>query len=111
LIANDLFDAIRRRVATVKTLPPDQFKLQMKKSQLDASTTIVALALDRALRSGDLTTPDAIDLFQATEAQFDMTNTIAELAANDDDWSPPDLNSTFVDTMVATLLDQQEKTS
>ncbi len=111
LSANELFDSIRRCVESIETLDFDQFKLQMQQCRPDAPTTIVALALDRALRSCDITTPNAIDLFQATEAQFDMTNTISELAVNEHEWSPPDLNIAFVDTMVAALLDQQEKTS
>jgi len=111
LPANALFDGLRRLDQAVNTLDPDRFKLRLNQCQHDASTTVVALALERALRMCDIDTPNAIDLFQATEAQFDMTNTIAELAAINDDWSPPVLDRVFIDTMVATLLDQQEKTS
>jgi len=111
LTADALFDGIRRHTKTVETLDLDDFKMRLKQSQFDASMSLVALALDRALRLCDIETPDAIDLFQATETQFDMTNTVAELTAIGDDWSPPKLDTVFVDSMVATLLDQQEKTS
>lgn len=104
LPANALFDGIKRCQSNVETLDLDRFKKRLNQHKLDASTITVALALDRALNSIDVTTPNAVDLFQATQTQFDMTNTIAELSFINENWSPPSLDSAFVNQLVSTLL-------
>ena len=106
LSANALFDGIRRYKQEVKLLDLVRFNQQIKLP--DASTPLIAFALERALQS-DIENPRAIDLFQATETRFDMTNTIAELAAINNEWSPPKLDSAFVDKLVSTLLSNQAR--
>ena len=97
----ELLDAIRAAGVRLDPMAADDFRTRA--TSLDPSTAAACLGLCRSLADGDFDRLRAADLFQATGAHFDQSNTVAGLAGSGIVCPPPD--SGLIAKYVAAALD------
>lgn len=77
LILRDLIEILRGRGNKIDTISVEQFENVMQTRRLTAAESAASLALCRTFSAPSFDRLRTMDLFQATDITFDMTNTLA----------------------------------
>ena len=106
LSSTSLFKNLQQSYPHIKVVSVSEFERRVRDSKIKLPVATACLALCRALNSGETNSPNPLDIFQATETTFDMTNTKTCLAESE--LKPPDLTDEFVQHLVQQIGGSQQ---
>ena len=106
LSADALIQNVRAVCPHIKIVSIEQFEMKVKSAKLDWKTASACLGLGRALSNWNSKEPMPFDLFQATNAKFDMTNSSKFIFSS---LKPPVLDDQFVQRLISQIVSNESQ--